>query len=700
MLLTLLALSVGPPAGCFTPVWRSIDSLRTRADSMALGEQLLVHPPLNKGSCGKLLGGFLLGLTSTEAEDTWQQRTRAMELLDQGLLDNEEEPRLYFAQGITYFWGQRHVDGERLLHRALELEGNARPAFTNKELALLHFVLGEVKENSWRDFRSLGEFKSASEGMFHCTNNTGDLQLGGNSTGLEEFFFLCSDKWEEIMRTAWRDLHEMRRDTYHEMVDEYQAALKADPTYLPAAMALLGEYAYERDFEKSYDLVRRTLRALPADPDVLAAAGAVYHFTGRDSLAQRTFARALELMDPRTRAVYEDIRPLLSPDDSARFVSTDTARAARAREAFWHSVDPLYITPLNERRLEHYARVAIVDELFGVPTLGQRGWDTDGGQIWIRYGRPRDMREIGFGEGGIRSVFWTYDTHGLRFAFTRGLTFRRYRFAETSQMHERELKHEQAQKGDPELIDSATALDRQIVRIMGADSLPQVLVYAPWPGNFGDGTLTGLTLMDQDFTTVAQWRGGRLNPDGVGAVLNKVPPGRFALALEMWDPAYKRLAHTRDTLTVRSFAGGLNLSDILLATRIRSPSGQPPRSRADLAITPNFGITLPARAPVGLYWEIYGLTPDSTGVRRYDVTIELKHAGDDLPTRVLRGLAGILGGNRSSTVRYQGTALTPRGIEWLELEAPAQRGGYTVHLTVTDRVTGAVSTTDRSFIVQ
>src|SRR5690606_29614581 len=68
---------------------------------------------------------------------------------------------------------------------------------------------------------------------------------------------------------------------------------------------------------------------------------------------------------------------------------------------YWARGDPLYLTPWNEYRAEHQARVALAELLFGEPMTDLRGWETDRGLILIRYGLPavewqvvRDDRRI------------------------------------------------------------------------------------------------------------------------------------------------------------------------------------------------------------------------------------------------------------------------------------------------------------------
>src|SRR5690606_17930201 len=81
---------------------------------------------------------------------------------------------------------------------------------------------------------------------------------------------------------------------------------------------------------------------------------------------------------------FEGLVFLLPEEDLARLRYAPVACASR----LWTRKDPRYLTPYNERKPEHYARLVYADLLYGSEDLDLRGWETQRGQILVRYGVP------------------------------------------------------------------------------------------------------------------------------------------------------------------------------------------------------------------------------------------------------------------------------------------------------------------------
>ena len=89
-------------------------------------------------------------------------------------------------------------------------------------------------------------------------------------------------------------------------------------------------------------------------------------------------------MSEEEREAFESLDDLLLPAERDEYEQDPVAYASR----FWISKDPRYLTPYNERKLTHYARLVYADLLYGNEDMGLRGWDTERGRILVRYG-PR-----------------------------------------------------------------------------------------------------------------------------------------------------------------------------------------------------------------------------------------------------------------------------------------------------------------------
>jgi hypothetical protein len=117
-----------------------------------------------------------------------------------------------------------------------------------------------------------------------------------------------------------------------------------------------------------------------------ALVGLALHVNGNFAAADSTFSIALEEMPSPTRCHWVNLSPLLDDDlrDAYRKMSCTQREAANAR--IWWVADPLYITPGNERRTEHFSRVlhtALQQD--AANTYGSR-WGGDLAELTVRFG--------------------------------------------------------------------------------------------------------------------------------------------------------------------------------------------------------------------------------------------------------------------------------------------------------------------------
>ena len=125
-------------------------------------------------------------------------------------------------------------------------------------------------------------------------------------------------------------------------------------------------------------------------------------------------------MDDDERAAFDDLTLILSDADQGRYREDPVGFASR----YWTSQNPRYLTPYNERKLEHYARLVHADLLYAAPEIGLRGWETQRGRLVVRYGPPLsdvtitgDFGEVisGFGLAALASEIESGRQFGERF---------------------------------------------------------------------------------------------------------------------------------------------------------------------------------------------------------------------------------------------------------------------------------------------
>ncbi|HUU45813.1 MAG TPA: GWxTD domain-containing protein [Acidobacteriota bacterium] len=92
----------------------------------------------------------------------------------------------------------------------------------------------------------------------------------------------------------------------------------------------------------------------------------------------------------------------------------------RLFNAFWASRDPIPDTPENEWKQEYYRRIRFANLQFTNPF--KRGWRTDCGTVYIRYGEPDEIERYPFERGQKPYQIWNYYSQNRKFVFvdTRG----------------------------------------------------------------------------------------------------------------------------------------------------------------------------------------------------------------------------------------------------------------------------------------
>ena len=100
---------------------------------------------------------------------------------------------------------------------------------------------------------------------------------------------------------------------------------------------------------------------------------------------------------------------------------------------FWTKRDPLYLTEFNERRLEHYGRVAYANLRFSRRLKGIRGWQTAMGKAYIKFGKYlRRISERPHLKSPNHLETWFYDGFSITFRNWDGFDAWRFDTTRTS----------------------------------------------------------------------------------------------------------------------------------------------------------------------------------------------------------------------------------------------------------------------------
>ena len=209
-------------------------------------------------------------------------------------------------------------------------------------------------------------------------------------------------------------LNLMNRDA----IRAFEQVVEMDPDH-PDAYYRLG-FMYEYDLLKkdgAIEYYEKQLAVNPAHKDAMWRLGQLYRTLSRTDQAARTLSRLMQTqgtnqrqymlelaevylerknyekaetlfetyltgLSTRERTPYEDISLLASERETEAFKQAKDRQVLL--QQFWKRRDPTPITDVNERRVEHFRRVAYAREHFGSAVFP---WDRRG-EIYVRYGTP------------------------------------------------------------------------------------------------------------------------------------------------------------------------------------------------------------------------------------------------------------------------------------------------------------------------
>lgn len=196
-----------------------------------------------------------------------------------------------------------------------------------------------------------------------------------------------------------RAIQEWQITRFKQAKQELKRALSID-TRLAAASNLLALCFLDLGCPDSALALVRHLPEDSLDIDALLLEGMALTGKNRIDEASGAFQEALARMDDARRRRYLS-RGFWTADsaaleiESAETAGEGTAGAGYRRDqgaaflAFlWKRDDPDPATPVNERLVEHLARVSFADFHFSVSRLGLPGSETTRGEVYCRYGRP------------------------------------------------------------------------------------------------------------------------------------------------------------------------------------------------------------------------------------------------------------------------------------------------------------------------
>jgi len=168
---------------------------------------------------------------------------------------------------------------------------------------------------------------------------------------------------KEARRLEYEDAGRGREPAAGQVADEHRPAaieaLDAAGQASPGDDWIVGHRVGMRIKQGLMDEAREVAEACEATPWWCAALqGFTRQQTGRILEAEEAFERALEAMPSQVWCAWtEEISWLLEPELAEEYAAARCVDRGPLMERFWWLADPLYLTPGNERRVEHFARL-------------------------------------------------------------------------------------------------------------------------------------------------------------------------------------------------------------------------------------------------------------------------------------------------------------------------------------------------------
>lgn len=527
--------------------------------------------------------------------------------------------------------------------------------------------------------------------------------------------------------------------TYH-----LDIALKQDPRRRGLYDDVMRLAALSGDWGSALAPLRKMFVHFPEDPAMWRYVGLTNHRLGQWEAAAAAFDNALDRMDEEERAIFSDLSMVLPPSERDAYRADPETYAAR----FWSARDPRFLNPYNERRLEHYARLTTADLLYRSRDLDLPGWNTERGEVFVRYGPPpRDVIIEGeFGSvleqfadrdpsmadpGGLADAnrFNVWDYGDLKFVFedpNRNGEFVLYSppadlFGLPSARNVEDmdfvLRANEAFRETPERYDFTVPgrqveIPARVTAFRGEGDRADVYVHFGVPlaeGAGADGRTvetniqTGAFLVGEANDLLAERRktvyGLRASQivsyDAVslwvGTESLDARPGNYDVAVEFETADGAAAGVHRETVEIPNFAGSnLQLSDLLLAVQVEEgvPAGPGRLQRGDFAIQPSPWGVYAIGDPIAVYFEVYNLGVEG-GQATYEVEARL------VPKDQSRGIGRVFkrlfgGRERGVSTAFPVQVPSPDDRQYVLLDATGQEPGiYTFTLEIRDRVTGA-----------
>ena len=466
--------------------------------------------------------------------------------------------------------------------------------------AELHYQRATLIKEAWLAYRDLGRVSADAFVGAACATATSTGRGGGDFASADRLIawnYLCPGALADVLDAAFEATDQRGADDLADMMASFHTAVAVYPEHVGANVEVLLALADEGRWGEVLDGARRFVRASRGHPYGLLIGGLALQRLARSEEAQNQFTLALRGLPESEADVLQDVRFVLDEEGLAdyRRVAGNDRRDWEKR--FWAPLDPILTTAVNERSVEHIARSSYAQLRFG-------STDSDAGEVWIRYGRPTDVKAIGQ-SGGLRIEFWDYGA-GPDFTFSRVGSSRAMDLTTEGRAYADDLLEVLPHRYGA-ASRSVFTLPGQVTRFYGGEpGVLEVQVHTEVPeflvSNPSDTLDLGFFLMDAEGNQISVTQ--RRIPAEVAPVSLRAPtsPEVASIVVEFFNRRTGRAGAIREAVTPLVTHGSVAVSDLLMVRPTRSPKDV---SRYVDWLEPLSLVSPHDSDALGVYFEVY-----------------------------------------------------------------------------------------------
>jgi len=634
--------------------------------------------------------GLFLTVNASDRLGDWHGRFEAQQALEPALrLLPRDDPRPLAAFAVLRRKQAASTDAHRAVGRALGRMTSGNGALDACFQAEVYYQMAMIYRASWEDWDGMTFIGGPVTSLVPCAPRQGRTPT------------TCPEQYYDAMSRRG-DLSRMRFKDRDATIETLEAAIAANPRHRDAEHALLLALFDLGDW-KRFTHVLRSARALDSLDAWLDLWEATEAYTRRDlARAERAARDGLRRLSPTEREALLSPLRIIPPHMGASWDARDDS-------LYWRAADPLFLTDVNERLLAHVTRVTYAAAKYDVPLMGVSGLDTDPAFLFVRYGRP--WRRWMFGGARRRQVIWAVDSTTTPFRLEKKITLQRWRFPKESEAYTRTYAERMPERWNPrEAFDAFDSLPAEVARFED-DGHTVLDVYALWRNPYTDVTpdsvRIGFFINDVAMHPLLDRRRLVTRPGSHIRLQFRAPlgPASYRYRVETLTGPKRAAGVMRGALRVTAPApDSLRTSDLLLGRAAREGLRTIPH-RDSLHIDPLYDLQMSSGDSLVVYWETYGLTPDSADIVHYHVTAEAR--GPD-PSALAQVSARLRSGrdvrHRSGvTVEWDVDAAAADGVrrDVLVMDPAGWRPGtYVLRVRIAERGSGRTAASERNVVVR